>query len=146
MRNIREINGGLRTDYDIDKYSPTDNNLCELFSVLGYDITRRCKDLFFTNFALGYRSEGYSGNLNHKWIAADASYFARLVNIIEPTVMICLGRATFEGVQIACIGKNGGSEAITALWKASKIPSSFPCNRGKLPPPLLWRIAARSEP
>ena len=105
MQNIREINCGLRTDYIFDQASPTDGNLCRLFSVLGYDITKRSKDLFFTNFILGYRSKGFSGNLAHEWLTADAPYFSRLVNIIEPEIIICLGKDTFKSVQYACTGK-----------------------------------------
>lgn len=133
MRNIREINSGLRADYDydFDKPSPTDDNLCKLFSVLGYDITRRCKDLFFTNFVLGYRSKGCSGSLNHKWITADAPYFARLVNIIEPAVMICLGKATFDGVQLACTRETRRIRSYNNFIESEYNPVAIPLQSGK---------------
>lgn len=102
MESIRRINSGISMDYSMDQTSPTDRNLCRLFSVLGYDITQRCNDLFFTNLVLGYRSKGVSGNLRTKWMVSDRPYFSRLVNIIEPKVIICLGKDTFTNALAAC--------------------------------------------
>ena len=131
LQNIREINQGMRTDYVFDEGSPTDSNLCKLFSVLGYDITKRCKDLFFTNFALGYRSEGFSGNLAQEWLSADAPYFLRLVNIIEPKVIICLGKDTFENVCYACTGKKQHVGKFNAFVESTKNPITLPLLSGK---------------
>ena len=131
MKNIRDINCGLREDYEFDQGSPTDGNLCKLFSVLGYDITRRCKDLFFTNFILGYRSKGCSGNLSRDWLASDAPFFARLVNIIEPRVVICLGKDTFENVQYACTGKMKHIKNFSAFIESTQNPVTLPLLSGK---------------
>lgn len=85
--------------------SPTDSNLKELFHVLGYDITKKEPDLFFTNFILGYREHGTSGGFRQQWIRDDAPYFKRLTEIIDPEMIICLGKNTFEGVMFALTGK-----------------------------------------
>lgn len=131
MQNIRDINSGLRRDYEFDQVSTTDGNLCKLFSVLGYDITQRCKDLFFTNFILGYRSKGFSGNLLHEWLTTDAPFFARLINIIEPRVVICLGKDTFESVQYACTGKKAHLKNLNAFIESTQNPVTLPLLSGK---------------
>ncbi len=131
LNNIREINQGLRTDYSFDETNPTDNHLSELFSVINYDLSQRCDDLFFTNFVLGYRSEGLSGNLMHVWIAEDAPYFSRLVNIIEPKVIICLGKDTFRNVQYACTGKMPRIGKYNSFIESSQNPVTLPLLSGK---------------
>ena len=79
--------------------SVTDQNLRLLFRELGYtDIRKPNSDLFFTNFILGYRNKGISGGYCPDWAQKDACYFRELANIIAPKVILCLGRATFEGV------------------------------------------------
>lgn len=103
MKNIKDINSGLRTDYVFNYSNPTDINLRELFLALGYDLTQKCENLFFTNFVLGYRSKGLSGNLLNAWLSADAPYFQRLANIIEPEIIICLGKDTFKNVCRSCM-------------------------------------------
>ena len=85
--------------------NPTDSNLKKLFHVLGYDVTKKEPDLFFTNFILGYREHGTSGGFRQQWVRDDAPYFKRLAEIIEPETIICLGKNTFEGVMYALTGK-----------------------------------------
>ena len=131
MQNIKDINSGLREDYDRDPGSITDDNLCELFSVLGFDISKRCKDLFFTNFVLGYRSDGLSGNLLREWLIYDAPFFARLVNIIEPKVLICLGKDTFESVQYACTGRMKHIYGFNRFIESSDNPVTMTLQSGK---------------
>lgn len=130
---IIEINNGLREDYDYDHHNPTDCNLCELFRVLNkdYNLSKRCKDLFFTNFVLGYRSNGLSGNLSREWLIADAPFFARLVNIIEPKVVICLGKDTFEYVRYACTGKMKHVKGFNRFIESSENPVTIPLESGK---------------
>ena len=131
IKNIKEINRGLREDYERDPGSITDDNLCELFSVLGFDISKRCKELFFTNFVLGYRSNGLSGNLSREWLIADAPFFARLVNIIEPKVVICLGKDTFEYVRYACTGRMKRVKCFNRFIESSENPVTIPLESGK---------------
>lgn len=88
-----------------DNASKTNNNLRKLFGVLGYDIfatdeeDEKNKELFFTNLITGYRNRGTSGNLECYWIDEETQqHFRELVEILEPEVILCLGRMTYEGV------------------------------------------------
>lgn len=101
MEQIRKANLNDEYNYLNNNPSPTDANLARLFHELGYDITRPCPELFFTNFILGYRSKGLSGGYKNAWAAHDKVYFKELADIIEPKVILCLGRSTFEGVRSA---------------------------------------------
>ena len=104
MAQFAEINAGSRSSYWLDGKSITDNNLIELFSSIGYVVSSgapRNHDLFFTNFVLGYRNKGFSGKFQMRWLNENKQFFLRLVNIIEPKVIICLGRHTFRGVMMA---------------------------------------------
>ena len=104
LAQFAEINTGRRSSYWLDGFSITDNNLVKLFSSLGYNISSgapRNPDLFFTNFVLGYRNKGFSGKNTSRWFNECKDFFSRLVNIIEPKVVICLGRHTFRGVMMA---------------------------------------------
>lgn len=104
MAQFAEINAGSRLSYWLGGASITDNNLIKLFSSIGYDVSSGAPwnpDLFFTNFVLGYRNKGFSGNFNMRWLKENKPFFFRLVNIIEPKVIICLGRNTFRGVMMA---------------------------------------------
>lgn len=104
MAQFAEINTGCRSLYWLDGTSITDNNLIKLFSSLGYDISSGApwnSDLFFTNFVLGYRNKGFSGKFTSRWLNESKDFFFRLVNVIEPKVIICLGRHTFRGVMMA---------------------------------------------
>ena len=104
MAQFAEINAGSRSSYWLDGKSITDNNLIELFSSIGYVVSSGAPwnhDLFFTNFVLGYRNKGFSGKFQMRWLNENKQFFLRLVNIIEPKVIICLGRHTFRGVMMA---------------------------------------------
>lgn len=98
MRQIRLANQGGVYDYLNNNPSVTDNRLIRLFQEIGYDITKACSNLFFTNFILGYRNKGTSGGYKNEWAEHDKGYFKELTSIIEPKVILCLGRSTFEGV------------------------------------------------
>lgn len=98
MDQVRKANAGYEYDYLNNNPSPTDANLARLFSELGYDIKTSCSGLFFTNFILGYRNKGLSGGYKKAWAEHDKGYFKELADIIEPKVILCLGRSTFEGV------------------------------------------------
>ena len=100
IQNIQSINLGETEEYHYDTTNPTDKNLVELFQSIGIDISngRRDDRLFFTNFVLGYRSKGLTGNFKARWVRESISFFRRLVDIIEPQIIICLGKTTFCGV------------------------------------------------
>ena len=88
----------------------TDNNLCTLMKdCLGYDIkNNHYNKLFFTNFILCYRLAGQSSKGGFKCQkSADkdvrvlkncSDYFVRLVNIINPKVIVCLEIPPYIGV------------------------------------------------
>ena len=79
-------------------------NLTELFHSIGYEIgegERWNPDLFFTNFVLGYRNKGLSGHFKRRWLRENKDFFLRLANIVEPEIIICLGRNVFDGVMMA---------------------------------------------
>lgn len=98
MAQIRKANLKDEYNYLSNNPSPTDANLIMLFDALGYDITKPCADLFFTNFVLGYRNHGLSGGYKKVWAEHDGCYFKELANLLEPKVILCLSRSTFEGV------------------------------------------------
>ena len=87
--------------------------------------------LFFTNFILGYRNKGTSGGYQQSWTDHDKGYFQELVNIIEPKVILCLGRSTFEGVmsafdiQLPACMKNYNS-----FIESTNNPSAVPLENG----------------
>lgn len=97
---------------DGSKNSETDQTLCELFAELGYDIVTDGDDsryqgnvraLFFTNFVLCYRCKNISGDFQKRWKDNCGVYFQRLVEIIQPQVILCLGREVYDGVAtVAC--------------------------------------------
>lgn len=98
MEQIALANQDFPYDYLDENPSITDARMITLFKEIGYDITQPCSDLFFTNFILGYRNKGLSGGYKKSWANHDKGYFKELTNIIEPNVILCLGRSTFEGV------------------------------------------------
>lgn len=104
MSQFEEFNCGRRSAYWMDGTSITDKNLIVLFSFLGYDVSNGAlpnPDLFFTNFVLGYRNKGLSGGFKQRWLRENKDFFRRLAEIIEPEIIICLGRNAFHGVMMA---------------------------------------------
>ena len=85
-----------------DWKSPTDKNLNRIFSeAFGgeFDLTKPCDKLFFTNVACCYRQKKTSGASNGAWYAFCARrYLGRLIQIIEPRLIICLGLQVFESL------------------------------------------------
>lgn len=98
MRNVQAMNRGQSIGYMRENENPTDRNLIELFRSIGFDILTDDSRLFFTNFVMGYRVKGTSGNFKKSWAAADAEYFRRLVKIIRPRILLCLGKDTWKSV------------------------------------------------
>lgn len=87
--------------FDDSNPFPTDVNLRELFMEISpkYDklFEKRYDDLFFSNVCLGYRDHGASGGFQASWITdIEKRIYPELVKLLEPQVIICLGRNTFE--------------------------------------------------
>lgn len=84
------------------KMYPTDISLSILFEIIGYKdiINNRYDDLFFTNFYLKYRADGCkeTGGMSRKNMMRDAMNFVDLIAAIQPKVIICLGKLTYECV------------------------------------------------
>ncbi|MCH5344227.1 MAG: hypothetical protein J1E64_09320 [Acetatifactor sp.] len=84
--------------------NPTEQHLCELFSCLEkkpgekYDLSEYNSQLFFTNYFLGYRSGSGTGNMTKKLLEEDKPAFEKLVDIVRPKVIICLGKIVSEMV------------------------------------------------
>ena len=75
---------------------PTDQRLTELFEeAMGIGIRARDDRLFFTNLVLGYRTGKSTGNLRAAQMVRDLPYFRKLVGILRPRTVICLGQNTF---------------------------------------------------
>ena len=110
IKKIKKINeGNQNIPYIDDEFLQTSNttkNLIELFKVLGYDISNRYDELFFTNFCLGYRSGKNGGDMTKKIMMESADIFKRLCDILEPKNILCLGRLTFECVYNALTNQN----------------------------------------
>ena len=98
MEQVRLSNRNQPYDYLHNNPSITDDRLIKLFRELGYEVRYPCEGVFFTNFVLGYRNKGLSGGFQKAWAEHDKGYFRELVGIVEPNVMLCLARSTFEGV------------------------------------------------
>lgn len=102
IRKIHLAPDGPIPNYMTGNDNPTDKNLVQLFQeALSIPIERPNSNVFFTNFVLGYRNEGTSGGFKPDWIRHDQAFFRELAEIIEPQVILCLGRNTFEGVLTA---------------------------------------------
>jgi uracil-DNA glycosylase len=103
--------GTSSVHYMDNNLSITNRNLAALFESIGYDIlrdengTRNSKELFFTNFVLCYRSNGLTGGFQDAWVRNCSDYFRRLVSIIGPKVILCLGRKVYEGVMKSLEGR-----------------------------------------
>ena len=103
---VRSIKSSNKDSSKCFKYpfekNPTDNSLCKLFAELGdtYIIKESNNPkVFFSNLVLCYRyGSGISGGFRQRWARNCSEYFLRLVSIIQPKVIICLGRSVFEAV------------------------------------------------
>lgn len=92
---------------------PTDKNLAELFGkAFHLNIFEKNPLLFFTNLFLGYHTGQNSGNFKKSYLDRDLIYFKELVNILQPKVVICLGRDTF-------------TYALKAYGKEKSLPKDF---------------------
>lgn len=98
MEQVALANRNLAYDYLHNNPSITDDRLINLFREIGFEVRYPCDGVFFTNLILGYRNKGLSGGYQKTWAEHDKGYFLELTNIVEPNVILCLARSTFEGV------------------------------------------------
>lgn len=83
-----------------DTTNPTDVRLKNLFEgALGFNIDSNEIPLFFTNMANCYRKQRTSGGMHPAWLPLCANKFmSRLIRIIQPKIIIVLGRVAFEAL------------------------------------------------
>lgn len=100
MKKIPNVQEGPMADYMDGNKSITDEHLSKLFQEINpkLNISKPCENVFFTNFVLGYRTGKISGNFKNQWAKSDAKFFEELVDIIEPKVVLCLGRSVFDAI------------------------------------------------
>lgn len=99
IEKIKKMNAGEKIfvcDENDRPADTTNKNLIELFKILGYDIlSQRYADLFFTNFCLGYLTEGEVTE-DKFWLKNDSAIFKELCEILQPENILCLGQFTSE--------------------------------------------------
>ena len=80
--------------------SHTDQALSELFEqIFGMNLVEKDAPLFFANIANCYRKQKTTGTMHSGWLPICANKFmARLITIIQPKVIIVLGKAAFEAM------------------------------------------------
>ncbi len=100
IQRIQEIQAGTGQTYYSTGTSPTDRALVQLFRVFGdkVDITgpEPGLRLFFTNYSLGYRVGSETGGMTKRLMRQDAELFDELVLAVRPSIIICLGKLTYE--------------------------------------------------
>ena len=114
-RNTLKKVGDARGSYGYQKMFPepvfdTDINLGKLFKQIEgcddvesdyFNAGRKCTKVFFTNFVCCYRVGNTSGGFGKNWAKNCSGYFKDLVDIIQPKIIICLGRKAFDSVLLA---------------------------------------------
>ncbi|MCR5638090.1 MAG: uracil-DNA glycosylase family protein [Lachnospiraceae bacterium] len=99
---IKDIQNGVEGAIYDATASPTDKRLINMFKAFGEntDITSKEPELrlFFTNYFLGYRGKSETGGMTKKIMRQDKDIFNELVEAINPKVIICLGKITYEMV------------------------------------------------
>ena len=98
LNNIKALNEETESEYHVDTDSITDRNLCMLLDSIDFPAETYNPDLFFTNLALGYRNKGLTGGFRQSWLRECEPFFRQLVDIVDPEVIICLGRNVFVSV------------------------------------------------
>lgn len=100
IAGIEAIQAGKSNSFYNDHASITDINLKELFKCFGCDIEKADpgQRLLFTNYSLGYRKGSEQGGMTKTLLQEDKSFFDDLVRALNPKIIICLGKITFEAV------------------------------------------------
>lgn len=100
IARIEAIQTGKSDSFYNEHASITDKNLKELFKCLGCDIEKADPGLrlFFTNYSLGYRKGSEQGGMTKTLMLEDEAFFHDLVMAINPKIIICLGKITYEAV------------------------------------------------
>ena len=105
-REVKPESWKFTTDYRLHKL------FVEVFGE-GFDLTKRNLPLYFTNIACCYRQKDSTSAMNDAWYPICANrYMGRLIRIIRPKMIICLGQIPFscmgclEGFSFTCESAN----------------------------------------
>ncbi len=108
--NIKKMNNKEEVEYIRVNPSKndTDQNLIKLFQSIGYNIQSNQKELFFTNIYPLYRPKDskITSGFKSTWLTKEMEeHFKRLVHIIKPDIIVCLGFETYKAVGKSLLGK-----------------------------------------
>ena len=113
----------------------TDLNLVECLKCMGYEdaLHKRYDYLFFTNLIPGYRKSSKStGGFKAAWVTKQVKQdFKDLVSILNPSIIICLGKDTFKQVCMA-YGRRGvlKRKSWTEFLDEQTVPVEIPDESG----------------
>ena len=127
-KRIEEIQKGISTaKYMMDgsSISLTDKTMIAMFKAFGQDVDITSVNpgmrLFFTNYSLGYRTGSETGGMTKTLLQEDKPFFDDLVLAINPKIIICLGKLTYEMVS----GEHAG-DFVRRLQSGDPFKASFP--------------------
>lgn len=84
---------------EVTTFDPTGNRLTKLLTEAFEWDSLHQGALFFTNMANCYRKQRTSGGMHPAWLPLCANKFmSRLIRIIQPKIIIVLGRVAFEAL------------------------------------------------
>lgn len=127
---IKKIQSGEDSDYISN--SATDKHLAEMFSMFNtvekdINIYKKAPGLrlFFTNYSLGYRSKDISesGGMTKTLMKMDDELFIELVKALNPKIIICLGKLTYE-----CVSNQTANGFIKQLQGGMPFIAPYPYN------------------
>jgi uracil-DNA glycosylase len=86
--------------------TPTNKALRELVGLLGIDVGSpsdrgRADAAFFTNAILCLKSGGLQGKVRQEWFGNCSRFLRRQVEIVAPTVLVCLGERAYRALGVA---------------------------------------------
>jgi len=85
-----------KSDGQKEKDNKTNLDLIKLFDEAGFDLQDPKTPLYFTNCVLGIKTgEKMSGGVKDSWYSKTAQFIKELIYIIEPKVIIAMGRPAY---------------------------------------------------
>jgi uracil-DNA glycosylase family 4 len=120
--------------------NPTNETLRELIELLGVDVgppgdLRRNGVVFFTNAVLCLKQGTLQGTVQPQWFRNCSSFLKRQVEIIRPTLLVCLGERAYRSLAYAFSFQPGNFSDAVASREGIVLPSGtrafarFHCGR-----------------
>jgi len=82
--------------------NPTNENLQKLLKIIGINIKKPCESqdhtIFLTNLILCLKKGGLQGPVEDDWFHNCCSFFVSLIEIIQPKLIIALGKKVTESI------------------------------------------------